>query len=306
MREEMLMRVAAGLRSGNTPAAIEALRDLLTEIPDESLPHALLATALLRQRRLHAARHEADLAIALDPRSDIAHRTRGYVAMAGADLRKARLCMERAIEIDPQSAETRIAEARVALAARDLDGAGKAIEAALALEPGSADARILEAELLQQQGRLAEAEAAAREALTASPHDTEAMCRLGEILLARGDTGGAKELALWALQQDATDATAIALLSDVKMKESLLLGLWWRYNSWLSGLGSQNAMAVLTGMYVLYFLAIQALDDFGRGTYVTLLTIAWLVFCVYTWSGAAIRDRMVAKELEQVRLRPDF
>lgn len=306
MRDDIIARVVASLNAGNTPGAIEALRDALGEEPENSLAHALLASALMKQRRIHAARHEAELAVALDPTSDFAFRMRGYVALSSADLGRAQLAFAKAVEIDPTAAENRIAEARLAIARHDLAAAQKAIDQALALDPGDTEAKVIKGRVLAKRGRLGEAEIVAREALASSPEDIDTLCLLGEVRLAQGDGKGAKDLALWALQRNANDETALQLLADVKVKESPLLGLWWRYNAWLARLGAHNAMAVLTLMYVVYFLAQQGLDDFGHASYGTLLTVAWLVFCLYTWSGGAIRERMVKKELEHVRLRPNF
>jgi hypothetical protein len=32
----------------------------------------------------------------------------------------------------------------------------------------------------------------------------------------------------------------------------------------------------------------------------------WLGFCLYTWIGPAIFQRQLRKELEKIRLQPDF
>ena len=55
------------LTSGNSRGAIDLLRMALSQEPDHPEAHALLAIALLDERRFTAAHHEAGLALAIDP-----------------------------------------------------------------------------------------------------------------------------------------------------------------------------------------------------------------------------------------------
>ena len=49
-----------------------------------------------------------------------------------------------------------------------------------------------------------------------------------------------------------------------------------------------------------------ALVDHGLKTWTPALSIVWLAFCVYTWFAPGIFMRSVRRELETVKLRPDF
>jgi len=304
--DAIIERAMHDIQIGQTAGAIDKLRDVLTINPNDALAHAFLASCLIGQRRLHAARHEADLAIRLQPEFPFAHRMRGLIAMAENDLDRMGEAMNEAVTLDPDDSDNLIGLARYHRARNDTATARALAEKAIEIEPGDPDAVIFHGELALDEGRLDVAQAAAEVCLKSNAEDTDALVLLGNVRLQSGDVEAARDLALWALQLDADDQDALRLLADIKMRENKLLGLFWRFQTGMARLGPERAMLVLICGFVAYSLARVALIDFGYRQYGNILTMAWLGLCLYTWVGAGIQERMVQKELQRVRMRPDF
>jgi len=142
--------------------------------------------------------------------------------------------------------------------------------------------------------------------LTLSPANQDALVLMGAVLLRRGDVENAREHAIWAIRIDPTDRGALHLMGAIKAKTSWFLGLWWRYNTWCSEVGSKNAAVVLLGAFILYRFLTQFLVDFDRPQGAELVSYAWLGICIYSWVGPGIFQRELQKELQSVQLRKGF
>lgn len=303
---EILNRIAHDMNVGQTAGAIDKLRDVLTMDPDSALGHALLASCLIEQRRIHAARHEADLAIQLRPELDYPHRIRGFIAMSENDLDRMRDAMNEAVSLDPEDPANLIGLARYHQARGDAQTARQLAQKALEMTPDDVDAAIFTGELALADGDLGYAHQAAQGVLSQNPESVDGLVLLGNAVLRKGDIPAARDLALWALQLDAADHGALSLLAAVKMRENKVLGLFWKFQTWLGRLGAERAMLVLIFAFVLYSFGRVALVDLGYQQYGNILQMVWLGLCLYTWVGAGIQNRMVQKELQRVRLRPEF
>jgi Flp pilus assembly protein TadD len=294
------------LARGDVAGAVESLRRALSEDPDDPVLHALLAATLLAARRRHAARHEAERAVALAPELPLAHRALGYVKLAFRDLAGAAEGFERAAELAPEDPDAHLALGRLHAAAGRRGPARLAFERALALEPGELDAEVELGDLDLAEGKVAAARARALAVLSALAEHEGGLELMGRVLLAEGRADEARELALAILRQDATSAAGVRLLCAAKARRSLLLGLWWRWNAFMSSLGDGRTVLVLVGLYVAQRLAITALKDAGALGAAGVVSWVWIAFALYTWIGPGLFARSVAKELRAVRLRPDF
>lgn len=174
------------------------------------------------------------------------------------------------------------------------------------MAPGDVDAFVFRGALALAAGDMERAHDAAQAGLKINPEDPDALVLLGNVKLRNGDIEGARDLALWALQLDADDSGALLLLTGIKMRENPLLGAFWKFQTWMGGLGPEKSMLVLIFAFVIYSLARIALRDFGYPALVSPLTMVWFGLCLYTWVGAGIQQRMVQNELARVKLRPEF
>ncbi len=116
---------------------------------------------------------------------------------------------------------------------------------------------------------------------------------------------GAREHAVWALQAEPTAEGPIQLFVAIQARQSFLLGLWFRWSSWLSRFG-RRAMIVLLVAFVVQRLAILALEDAKAPQLAELVHYGWLGLCVYSWVAPVVFRNMIKKEIEGVRLKPDF
>lgn len=305
-RDRTLELAMEKLERGQVDQAIDDLAMLLGEDPDDARAHALLSLCLLRRKRVHAAGLESRRALELEPESPLAHVAAAASHTAARRFVQAERHLLEALAHDPDWSLARRDLANLyRLWGRDADAIAQ-IEQACAQSPDEPSAWALRAQLAVAAGRNADAQVYARQALEIDPEHVDAIVALGHAELATGLTDRANEHAVWALYLDPGDEAAITLLGAIKARKSLLLGLWWRFQSFVSSGSRTRALALLIGMFLAYRVAVIALEENGHADWAPFVQGLWLAFCVYTWVAPAIFRRALAKELSQVRLKPDF
>lgn len=285
--------------------ALGLLKQALALDPDCARGHSVLALVLLVQNRLHAAQLEAQIGLTLEPESSLSHLAVGQVAFAQRRFSAAVSALEQACALAPDDAEPRrvLAQTQWTLGQR---GAAEAnAQQALALAPDDAGVHATIAQFRSDQGKLDEAEAAARTALSLDPEHAGAVLVMGYLMLNRGELEAAREHAVLVLQNDPTDQRALHLMVALKAKTSLFLGLWWRYNTWMSSKGSRAMVLLLLG-YFMYRLLLIYTKQHQLAFAEDVTTTAWLAFCAYTWVAPAMFQKAVNKELSEVQLKEGF
>ncbi|WP_190285605.1 tetratricopeptide repeat protein [Montanilutibacter psychrotolerans] len=294
------------LDRGQVDTAIHSLTRLLGEDPEHAGAHALLALALLRNKRLYAAQTEARRALELEPELLMAQLAAAMIAIAQRRFRDAERQLHDARALYPDAPAVDDALARLYSAwgrdAEALDHNRRACE----LAPDDVHFLSLRSRLEFDRGNRDIAAQLARNALQLDPESVEALSVLGHCALAAGRPDDARAHAAWALQVDPTDSNALALLGSIKARQSWVLGVWWRFQSFLSAGSRTRTVLSLLGMYLAYRAALLALDDNGHPDWQMPLSALWLGFCVYTWVAPGLFWRSVRRELQQVRLRPGF
>lgn len=302
----MLDMAAASLGRGAPDTAIDLLRQVLGEAPDHAGAHALLALALLASKRVHAAEHEASLALRLDPQNPDAHLVMGRVAMARRRFDRADEHLSTARQLAPESTVVLQAVSALRQLQRRRGDALELLERARELDPEEPSVLADLADLHLDAGRIEEAERTAREALELEPEHSAALVCMGRVRLQRGDVEGAREHAAEALRDDPNDGAALRLLADIKARQNKLLGLWWRFSVWLGTLGSGRALMVLLGTFLVYRVLSVDAKDAGNELLGNTLHVVWLAICAYTWIAPGIFARSVRRELGEVTLRDDY
>ena len=89
-------------------------------------------------------------------------------------------------------------------------------------------------------------------------------------------------------------------------RQSPFLGLWWRWNARMSGLGGGKQIIVLVGSYLAFRVIDFAVGDLGRLDAAAAAQYLWLGICAYTWIAPGIFVRMLKREREGVKLRKSF
>jgi tetratricopeptide (TPR) repeat protein len=301
-----LRRAGAQLARGQVDAAIETLAMLLGDEPDDADAHALLALCLARRKRLHAARMEAETSLQLDPENVFAHRAMALVLSFSRRFQEALKHLQAAQALAPDDALVEIDLAGLHLAWQHVDAALPHAQRARELLPDSEEPLVMLARVAAEGGRRDQAEALAREALEIDPESVDALVIVGDAALAAGRVDDAREHAAWALQQDPEHAGALELICSIKARQSPWIGLWWRFQAFVTSGGGTRAVAILLGIFLSYKTGAIVLEEYGRPDAAQLLRYVWLGFCVYTWVAPEVFLRALRRELQQVRLRPDF
>lgn len=295
--DKLIERAYAQFRHQNLYGAVETLRQALTLDADSAHAHALLALCLHDQKRIHAADYEARAALALEPEFPFAHYAMAIVSIAQRQFKAAEHHLNTALGLDPGNA----AMLRTLAQLYSLWGRQREVlpllEKAREADPDDADTWAALAEHHRDQRDFKQAEALARRALEIDPENVDALLTMGHLLLARNETQEAKEHALVVLRTNALHQGAIHLLGAVKARQSPLLGLWWRFNSFFGGGSMARRVVLLIGMYLTYRALMIALDDFGYRQASSWTQFVWLGFCVYTWVGPAVFQKQLRKEL---------
>lgn len=294
------------LAHGNHPGAVEMLRRALSENPDDADAHALLSLVLLRQKRVHAAEHEAGLALTLEADLPMAHVAAASVALARHQFSRAEQHISRLLELEPDDADNLRLQARLFELTGKRPQRREALERALALGPDDPHTLTALGEEALERGDTAEAERRAREALAADAQFLDGLVLMGQVHLRRGQVEEARDHAVWALRQNATDEGALRLLVDLQARRSWVLGLWWRWATWMGTLGDTQGMLVLLGAFTAQYVATQAAEDLKLPTVAQLITLVWLGLAVYSWVAPSLFTRMLRRELEGVQLNARF
>ncbi|WP_455926027.1 tetratricopeptide repeat protein [Pseudomonas putida] len=307
MNTENLLHLAyQRLHMGHHEGAMDCLRQLLAEDPEHAEAHALLSVCLLSMRRVHAARHEAQLALAGDPHLPLAHYAAAQVATARREFKAAEQHLLQLLDMEPLNP----AYHRTLAELYQLTGRKAQVQAllekALELDPDNPANLVALAQYHRDRRQWQQAHAFARQALQAQPGYSAAVVVLGHLLLREGDTSGAREHAIWALNENANDVAALHLLTAVKARESVFMGVWWRFNSWISERGSARSIVILLGMFVVYRVTVIAVSQQGYPEAAQVIDWAWLAFAVYTFAAPQMFRRALDKELAQVKLSRHF
>ncbi|MFZ5896179.1 MAG: tetratricopeptide repeat protein [Myxococcota bacterium] len=293
------------LMHGAAANAIEVLKRLLSREPEHAVAHSLLAQALLKQRRLHAALHEAELGLSLEPENALCHRVMAGVYVGHNQIAKAREHARQALELSPQDASTNIQLSAIELLDDQTARALEYANAARSLAPDDPDAISSVAQAELGAGNLAAAEAAAHDALELDPEHADSLVTMGELLLRRGDVSGAREHAVAVLYTAPDHDGALRLLVAIKTRQNWFLGLWWRTNAWLT-LRPGRAIFVLVLAYLLQRLLVTWTRIEGHRMTSEIVALGWLGLCIYSWVAPGFYRRALEKELEVVKLRADF
>ena len=116
----------------------------------------------------------------------------------------------------------------------------------------------------------------------------------------------AREHAVWALRNHPASQRALHLMAAIKARSSRLLGLWWRYSTWMGTLGDGRAILVLLGAFVLYRVGVVTAEAFGEVEVANYIQFLWLAIVAYTWFGPGLFHQSLKKELETVELDKEF
>lgn len=307
MDERQLVELAQQrLERGHAQGAIDSLKQALSLNPESAHAHALLAHALLDQRRRHAAEVEARLALALEPESELGLYAAARVAFAARRFGQAEQHLVTLLEQDPLAPVYHRLLASLHMAQSRPEAARACLEKARQLDPEDPDTLATCSEFCLQDNDLTGAESFAEAALRVDAEHAHALVTMGWVRLRQGRVAEAREHAVLALSNGPGNVDAIRLIAAAKARQSYVLGLWWRYNAWITALGETRSVLVLLAAFIVYQVATTTTEVMGSVQGAQAIRIAWLCVVAYTAIGPLLFFRALKKEVSSVRLRPDF
>lgn len=294
-------------RAGNYSGAIEPLRDVLTEDPEHAEAHQILANCLLQQRRITSAAYEAKMAVTLEPlNSD--HRV--ILALVLNTQRKVKAAIEEleiAVELSPNNPSAYLLLSQIHRLSGQSKKAQKNLARAFELSPNDFDI-IAEAGFAALERNDIEAvQSFAKDILSLAPSHASGLVLMGWAELHYGDLEEATRLALNALEYDAVDINALHLMVSIKARSNPLGAIWWRWNRFLIKIGEARSIFVVVGIWLVYRWLLLGIEHFTLPDYITyILILVYLMFVVYTISADVIIRKMIEKESERIKLKPNF
>jgi tetratricopeptide (TPR) repeat protein len=304
--EQLLDRARAQIGHQNLRGAIELLRQALSIDSDDATAHALLSICLHGERRLHAAEYEAKAALTLAPEDPLAHYAMAVVHQSARRFEDAERHFQQAIALSPYSHLFYLALARLYGTWNRTKEAAPLLEKARELAPDEPDCWAALAEHHWSLAEFQPARAAVLRALELDPQNADALLVMGHLLLREGKVRDAREHALLVLRGNAMHEGAVGLLSAVKARESVVLGLWWRFNSFFGAGPPARRVLMLVGLYILYRVGVMVAGDLGYAGAQLPLVAAWLAFCVYTWTGPVLFQKQLDRELAPAKLSEKY
>jgi Tfp pilus assembly protein PilF len=291
------------LQSGNAQSALSAVRDALGRDPQSTDGLALLA-------RCHASLKqwgEADEALAtlaaVDPEDfRVVLFKAAFADKGGAVGKRSIAAADEVLARDPENAFA------FNLKGIGFENAGKYVEAercyrrAIEIDPEDADYLASFADFLGKTGRKAEAAKLLEEAAEIAPDNTSVLVASGTKDLREGRIDQAYDKAIWALQQDANDQAALTLLVSIKTKRSPVMGIWWRWASFMESMSTGMRWGVIIGLYIAWQVLNRTVIRTMPDAVQIAAVVAWLSFCVLTWVGPSIFRRAIRKELAAVKV----
>ena len=291
---------------GEYHLAIDILKSLLSEDPNNAHFHGLLAACLLNDKRLYAAEYELGIALNLEPMLPHLLLMKAKVFIYKNKLKLALSeCIE-VLNVSPEYTQAFLTKSQVHLLLEQKNDALICLNNAVALEPDSVEVLTALGEYHLHIGQIKEAKEIALDALRLQAQDEEANVLMGKVQLALGNIEEAEYHAKFSIFQNPNSKAALTLFSNIKISKNLFLGLWWRFNSSISTLSNIKVGLILISAFLFFNLLTIILGDLEFYTLAKITNYVWLGVVVYSWVCLPIYYRQLKKELAQFRFNSNY
>ena len=291
---------------GNYDAAIDLLKELLAEAPNEALYHGLLAVNLLALGRVHAAEYELKLALNIDPSLGFLYTTSARVCVLKIKYDDAlNLCRE-ALIIDPLDIDALLIQSDIYRLLNEFSESLDCINQAAKIEPNAARVLAEFGEHYYELGQTQKALVYVEQALSIDTESTGINILMAQIQLALHNVDEAEYHSKFVLLQDPANDAALKLFADIKMHKSLLFGMWWKFNNKLANMSHLKSSIILISAYLVFTLAAQTASDLGYSTTSIFISFSWIGFVVYSWVGIPYYQKKLNAELKKFSFSLDY
>ncbi|MCF6299962.1 MAG: tetratricopeptide repeat protein [Proteobacteria bacterium] len=270
---------------GQIDRAIELLKQLLADDPELAHYHGLLALCLLAKKRIYAAEYEVHIALKINAEDALFHYILASISVLKNKLKQALEHCDESLRLNPEYTDSLLLKSDIfQLLDRDRDSL-QSIHYAAQVEPDSLAVSLAYGEYYLKRGTLDKAQSFIHEAMAKDPQNQNCNILMGQLKLKAGEIDEALKLAKFAILQNPDSPAALKLFCDIKTRQNLFLGLWWRFNSKMASFSSTKASIVLISMFLVFNLLAQLMYDLDHKTLSKVLSYGWLLFVLYSWIG---------------------
>lgn len=291
---------------GQLSSAIELLKELLSNEPNNAMYHGVLAHCLLEQMRIHAAEYELKIALQLEPNQPFLHSIYARIYFLQNKAKQALAACDQALQLDPQNADVFELKSDILLANKKAKEAFVYIQKMSELEPDSVKTTFAFANYYYQTGNTAQALEFTTAALGMDAQHQGANVLMGRLQLLKGNIAEAEYHARLTIMLNPSAKEALSLFADVKARKNIFLGLWWKFNAWVSRMSTLNQVGVLIFGYVFFNLLSNVVFDFGYSKSSSVIDYAWFAIVIYSWVAIPIYQRMLDKEIQKFSFKSDY
>ena len=291
---------------GNYDAAIDLLKELLAEAPNEALYHGLLAVNLVALTRIHAAEYELKLALNIDPRVGFLYTTSAQVCLLKRKYDDALALCNEALTLDPLDTNALLIQSNIYRLLNKFSESLDCINRAAQIAPNSASVIAEFGEHYYEIGQIQKALEYTKQALSIETQDANINIHMARIQLALNNVEEAEYHAKFVLLQSPDNESALEVFANIKMHKSVVFGLWWKINNKLANMSHLKSTIILISAYLIFTLAAQIAADFGYGTTSIIISFSWLGFVIYTWVGIPYYHKKLRAELKKFSFNPDY
>lgn len=292
--------------AGRHDAAIDVLKSVLAEHPNDAMAHGLLAANLLQKSRIYAAEYELQIALQLNPREPFLFLLQARLHGLRSKPKLALVSCDEALAINPDYYSAHLQKSTAYMLMGKRRPALESIQSAAAIHPDGLEVTLAFGHYYFDTGDLVKAEAYAMEALKQDAQNEDANVLMGKVALAGGRLADAEYHSKFAIMNNPQSAVALLLLGDIKARQSWFLGLWWRLNAKLATMGDLKQTTWLIGAYVVFRFLALAIEDLGYPNTAAVIAYTWIALAIYTWVALPIYYRTLKKELSQFQFNRNF
>jgi Tfp pilus assembly protein PilF len=285
------------LQQSRFDLAERELRASLARDPENWLPHALLAVALMRQGRREESVREAREAAGREPGIAYAHYVLALTLSRGGDRKsaaEARDAAGRALELEPGDPDHHVLAGWMDLEEKRWGDALAGAEKALALDPEHVDGANLRAQALVKLGRGSEAGATLESALARDPESDTIHANMGWTLLERGEHRRAVDHFREALRLDPDSEWAREGIVEAMKARNPAYRAVLRYFFWMGKLkGRTQWLLILGAVFGTRFLRSLTAEHPALRPAAFALTALYVLFVAATWLAKPLFDLLL-------------
>jgi len=306
MNDFKLESAQRSYRQGLYDSAINTLKELLADDPNDAYCHGLLAANLLAQTRIFAAEYELKIALNLSPDVSFFHLIMARICIFKKKLKMALECCEQALALEVSNAEAFLTKSLIFLLLDKRTEALECIHHAARCDSGLIDVPIAFGEFYYATGDHDRALKFATEALHEDAQNEDANLLMGQLQLALGNIEDAEYHAKFVILQNPGNQIALNLFANIKMRKNIVFGLWWRFNAKVASFTDLKNGFLLISAYLIFNLLSLVAYDVGYEFASSGISYVWIALVVYSWLGIPYYHRMLKKELEKFSFNPNF